>query len=368
MVARLLSLRRLPDVATISRALAQTDETSVEKLRALARRLTLERLGKLRPARVTLDFDGSVLSIGRCAEGTAVGFNKKKKGQRSYYPLLCTVAQTGQVLNVLHRPGNVHDSRGAEEFIALCIEAIRALLPSASVEVHMDSAFFSEAIVSMLARRKVEYSISVPFERLLELKAMIEGRRRWRRIDDAHAYFERSCKPKKWADTARFILVRKKTRFQRKEPIQLDLFIPHEYGYDFKVIVTNKTLSAGKLIAYHYGRGSQEGVFAELKTHCQLEYVPTRTLAGNQTYMLCAIMAHNLGRELQMMVKPPARCTNGKRTALWCLVTLETLRRTLVQRAGRLIAPQGKLTLAMSANDKVRTELLHYLATLDRAA
>ena len=64
-----------------------------------------------------MDFDGSVLSTGRVAEGTAVGFNKKKKGQRSYYPLFSTIAQTGQVLDLYHRPGNVHDSNGAEQFI-----------------------------------------------------------------------------------------------------------------------------------------------------------------------------------------------------------------------------------------------------------
>ena len=64
-------------------------------------------LAPLRRGRV--DFDGSVQSTGRRAEGTAVGFNKKKKGQRSYYPLSATIAQTGQVLDVHHRPGNVHD-------------------------------------------------------------------------------------------------------------------------------------------------------------------------------------------------------------------------------------------------------------------
>ena len=77
----------------------------------------MERLVAERFASVTLDFDGSVLSTGRHAEGTAVGFNKKKKGARSYYPLFCTVAQTDQVLDVHHRPGNVHDSNGADTFI-----------------------------------------------------------------------------------------------------------------------------------------------------------------------------------------------------------------------------------------------------------
>ena len=57
--------------------------------------------------RITVDFDGSVLSTRKHAEGSAVGFDKHKKGARSYYPLHCAIAQTGQVFDVLHRSGNV---------------------------------------------------------------------------------------------------------------------------------------------------------------------------------------------------------------------------------------------------------------------
>ena len=44
-------------------------------------------LGHLRcrppsPARLTLDFDGSVIGTPRMAEGTAVGYNKKKSATR----------------------------------------------------------------------------------------------------------------------------------------------------------------------------------------------------------------------------------------------------------------------------------------------
>ena len=124
MVRRLLGLERLPDVATVSRALASLDDSSVTNLRRFSRQRVLEQLNHLGLARITLDFDGSVLSTGRFAEGTAVGFNKKKKGQRSYYPLFCTVAQTGQVLDVWHRPGNVHDSNGGKAFILACIREI----------------------------------------------------------------------------------------------------------------------------------------------------------------------------------------------------------------------------------------------------
>ena len=114
MVKRVLGLKRLPDASTVSRSLASADEQNVAKVRSESRHLVMERLVDEGFSRVTLDYDGSVLSTGRHAEGTAVGFNKKKKGARSYYPLFCTVAQTDQIFDIHHRPGNVHDSNGAD--------------------------------------------------------------------------------------------------------------------------------------------------------------------------------------------------------------------------------------------------------------
>ena len=138
MVKRVLGLKRLPDVSTVSRSLASADAQSVGKVRVESSTVVMERLVAERFASVTLDFDGSVLSTGRHAEGTAVGFNKKKKGARSYYPLFCTVAQTDQVLDVHHRPGNVHDSNGADTFIEHCVRTVRASLPRAKIEVRID--------------------------------------------------------------------------------------------------------------------------------------------------------------------------------------------------------------------------------------
>jgi hypothetical protein len=56
----------------------------------------------------------------------------------------------------------------------------------------------------------------------------------------------------------------------------LDLFLPYEYGYDFKVVVTNKTLRPTKVVTFHEGRGSQEGIFGELKTDRQMGYIPVK--------------------------------------------------------------------------------------------
>lgn len=368
LVLRLLGITQVPDVSTVSRTLAAMDSTSVEQLQRLVSAWVLTRLKQLGLQRVTIDFDGSVIGTGRYAEGTAVGFNRKKKGQRSYYPLFCTVAQTGQVLAILHRSGNVHDANGAQAFIAQCIEQVRLALPGVIVEVRMDSAFFSDDIVSMLDQQGIEYTVSVPFERFTVLKKHIEAQRQWQRLDADSEYVEMQWKPKSWRKTRRFLLVRRRSKIQHKEPLQLDLFVPYEYGYEFKVVLTNKTLTPAKIVAFHNGRGSQEGIFAELKTQSQMDYVPTRTWCGNQVYLLAAVLAHNLTRELHMRVREPARKTQPKRPALWDFEQLDTLRKRIVQRAGRLIRPQGKLTLSMSANEAVKNDLLHILDVLENAA
>ena len=368
MVKRVLGLKRLPDVATLSRMLKDADPKSVDRLRHLLRRLVVDRLRELALSRVTLDFDGSVQSTGRRAEGTAVGFNKKKKGARSYYPLFCTIAQTLQVLDFLHRSGNVHDSRGARTFIAECIGLIREALPHAVIEVRADSAFFSDELVTVLRGHHVEFTLSVPFERFVELKGMIEGRRRWRRFDADRSFFERLWKPKCWEQAYRFVFVRTRAKKQQKGAVQLDLFVPYEYGYEFKVIITNKRVGVGTVLRFHEGRGAQEGIFGELKTHCAMGHVPVRRCLGNQMYLLAGLFAHNLVRELQMRTEKQSRGTMDNRAALWVFEQVDTVRKTLLQRAGRLTRPAGTLTLTISGAGMVKEKLLGMLHRLRPAA
>ncbi len=368
LVARTLGLRRLPHVSTVSRGLARIDRQAVAKVKEFSRTLVLDRLEREQLPRVTLDFDGSVISSGRYAEGLAVGYNAKKKGQRSYYPLFCTVAQTAQVLDALHRSGNVHDSNGALSFMGECIAAVRERLPQALVESRKDSAFFSDETVSFLYEQGVEFTISVPFERFPELKGIIEGRRRWRRLDREWDYFETYWSPGRWPFRYRVLLLRHRVRIHRKEPVQLELFAPYQQGYEFKAVLTTKSGSAKAILLFHNGRGSQENQFSELKSQCQMDYVPTRYLAGNQVYFLSTLLAHNLYRELQMSAHDAQRGTTPKRAAHWIFMEAATFRHRMIQLAGRLTRPQGRLRLTLSGNEVTRREYLGLLQGLKRAA
>lgn len=372
MMCRVLGVSQLPDVGTVSRTLAAATRTSVEGLRGEIRGLVLERLAKLQLATVTLDFDGSVQSTRRHAEGSAVGYNKKRKGARSYYPLFCTVSQTGQFLDMHHRPGNVHDSRGAEEFIATKIADVRGVLPRARIETRLDSAFFSESLLGVLERLGVEYSVSVPFERFPGLRARILRRTSgWKRIDDDHSFIEIGWRPKSWAesDTRRFIAVRTRRPVRRKGPLQLDLFEPRDHEHEYKVFVNNKPVGAPAAMLFHNGRGNQEGILGEGKHWASLDYVPCRRLVANQLYSLCAVLAHNLGRELQMATSEP-RTTRAQpsRSAIFDFSTLGTLRHLFLRRAGSLARPANRLTLTIAASGPAREGIERTVRRLQAAA
>jgi len=368
LVARVCGVRRLPDVATVSRTLASFDDESVENLSTLTEDMVIERLKKLTLKKLTIDFDGSVQSTSGHAEGTAVGFNKKKKGARSYYPLFATIAQTSQFYGMHHRPGNVHDSNGAVDFIAQTLYRLAKELPGAQLESRIDSAFYDKSIFHVLDGLDSDFTCSLPFERFPKCKTIIEARQRWGRIDADLSYFESDWKPDKWNRQYRVLIIRKRSKKQVKGPLQLDLFTPIEHGFEYKAIATNMTGAAADILLFHNGRGSQEKLFGEAKQHSALDVIPTRRKVGNQIFILAGMLAHNLGRELQMATRPADRGDLAKRPAKWEFENLGTIRQHLLHNAGTLARPQGELTLTMNANDAVRDELTRYLDGLMRNA
>ena len=362
MVLRALGLKRLPHVSVISRSLKEMDDRCVEKLGDLNCDLVKDRLHHERFSILTFDFDGSVISTqsGK-TEGTAVGFNKKKKGARSYYPLLATVAQTGQVYRIRNRSGNVHDSNGARAFIAEVLNEARTEFPTTRLESRLDSAHFNEDTCFWMDQNGIEFTISVPFERFTELKGFIQTRKRWRKIDKEWTFFEMDWRPKKWNQNFRFIFYRQKVHKQRKGPIQLNLFVPMDMEYDYKVVVTNKNVKAKAVLFFHNGRGSQETIFGDMKTDCPLDYIPTRRRVGNEIWMLSAVMAHNLSHEIQMRSLKRTVMTSPKRACRYIFEKLGTLRHRLVQKAGRFTRPNGVLTLTLSGNKAIADEISNFI-------
>lgn len=342
-------MERIPHVSTIGRCFnrhfgeAALGRIRSANLRALA---AIPQRGAIR----TLDFDGTVFRTRRKAQNTATGFNPSRKGERSYYPLFCTLAQTSQVLDVLHRPGNVHDSNGAAAFMEACIAALPA---GADVEVRADSAFFGEGIVATLDPL-CRFTLSLPFARFPVLKGRIEARRKWARIDAETDCFEMAWRPESWSHRrVRLIAVRRRQKVRRKGPLQLDLFEPMDFEYSYSVVATNDDRSAGRLVSRHHGRGSQEGLLGELKDQLHAGVTVFKTQAANAGSMWASIYAHNLLRTIQMATRAPERdAKSWKRPACWSFQKAKTLR-GLIVRAARIKRPQNRTEIVVAGDREI---------------
>ena len=143
--ARFCGLSRIPSDRTVVNWLKQFTQTSLRALMRLNSELLYEQIQKLGLRRLTIDLDGTVIRTGDKVAWAMRGFNPHHPKDPSYYPLLAHLAQTGQILRLKNRPGNVHDSKGAERFVRELIGEIRTRLGCAlTLEFRMDAAFFQQ--------------------------------------------------------------------------------------------------------------------------------------------------------------------------------------------------------------------------------
>jgi hypothetical protein len=113
LVTRFCGVAWLPTRRTVADWLRQFTQETLAPLVALNRDLVTEALARLELPRLTIDVDGLVIRTGATVGWAFRGFNPHHRKDPSYYPLVAHVAQTGHILRLKNRPGNVHDSTEA---------------------------------------------------------------------------------------------------------------------------------------------------------------------------------------------------------------------------------------------------------------
>jgi hypothetical protein len=349
LVKRFCELLRLPREGSVSRWLKRFTHKSLMALVEINSQIVSEAIEKQSLGRLTVDVDGSVITTGATVQWAYRGFNPHHRKDPSYYPIFAHLAQTGHILRVKNRPGNVHDSHGAVAFMRELIDDMRARLGSAlPLEFRMDGAFFQKEIIELLERRKSHYAIKVPFVKWLGLVPIIRERQRWHRLREGMGYFEVSLNVAAWDKTLRVVVCRKPVHHQTPKNFQLDLFDPDNGYYEYSGVTTNLELKAPALLDFMAGRGAQEKTFAELKGQWALDAVPTRHYSANSAWQQLAILGHNLLRNFQLQTLATEKPRSRKRTCSYLLHSLKTIRFKLIHQPARLVKPQGYSVLRFS--------------------
>jgi Transposase DDE domain group 1 len=366
LVARFCGLARLPSSRTVSNWLKQFTQATLAPLVELNHDLVVETLGAWRLPRLTIDVDGTVVCTGAQVRWAFRGFNPHHRKHLSYYPLLAHVAQTGHILRLKNRPGNVHDSKQAGAFVRELIDSVRAGLGRAlPLEFRMDAAFFQRDILRLLAARGCAYAIKVGYWSWLPLKQLAAERREWTLLAPGVTGFEHRLTIPQWGLAVRVMIYRKHVRHASRKNFQLDLFTPDDGHFEYYAVATNMTLALPALFAFVCGRGAQEKTIAELKGEFALDVVPTNHYGANSAWQQLSVLAHNLIRSFQLDTGAEPKRRSRKRTYAFLFRSMRTLRFLVIARAGRVVRIGGRTRLRLAENPSVRQlyeKLEHALA------
>jgi hypothetical protein len=366
LVARFCGLARLPTARTVSNWLKQFTQTTLAPLVKLNHDLVVEALAAWRLPRVTIDVDGTVICTGAQVQWAFRGFNPHHRKHLSYYPLLAHVAQTGHILRLKNRPGNVHDSKQAVTFVRELIDSVRAALGRARpLEFRMDAAFFQRDILRLLAARRCDYAIKVGYWSWLPLKQLAAARREWTPLAPGVTGFDHQLTIPQWDLAVRVMVYRKHVRHPSRKNFQLDLFTPDDGHFEYYAVATNMTLGLPALFAFVCGRGAQEKTIAELKGEFALDVVPTNHYGANSAWQQLSVLAHNLVRSFQLATGVEAKRRSRKRTYAFLFRSMRTLRFLVIARAGRVARIGGRTRLRLAHNPSVQRlyeRLQHALA------
>jgi hypothetical protein len=248
LLARFCGLRRLPTDRSVVNWLKRFTISGVRALGAVVSELVFEQVERLRLSRLSIDLDGTVLRTGTQVRWAVRGFNPHHPTDPSYSPLLAHLAQTGQILRVKTRPGNVNDCRGAEEMVRDLVAEIRGCFGGRlPIEFRMDAAFFQEQMLTLLARLQCGYAIKVPFWQWLGLKKLVAVQKQWIRIAEAIDAFETTLGIPQWDLWLRVVVYCKRVHHRSPKNFRLDLFHPGDGSFEYSAVTSNNPRRCGSL-------------------------------------------------------------------------------------------------------------------------
>jgi Transposase DDE domain group 1 len=357
--ARLCGWRRMPSDRAVVNWLKQFTQTSRRALARLNSELLYDQIEQLKLRRLTIDLDGTVIHAGDKVAWAMRGFNPHHRQDPSYYPRLAHLAQTGQILRLKNRPGNVPDSKGAETFVRELIGEMRARLGRAlTLEFRMDAALFQQKLLKLCARLGCCYAVTVPCCRWTGVKAVIAAQSRWTAVAGDIDCFETRLELAPWGLELRVVVYRQRVHHPSPKNYQLDLFSPADGYFEYSAVATNLTLAPQARWYFAAGRGAQEKTCAELKGEFALEVVPPNHYGAHSAWQQLSILAHNLIRSFQMHSALAApKPHSHKRTYSYRIASMKTLRFLLINRAARLARVSGRKVLRFSSNPA--TEILY---------
>ena len=366
---RFCSLRDLPTDRSMSTFLRMFTDKGLEALNALNADVVAHKIKALRARTLTIDVDGTVVCTGKQVGGAHRGYNPHHRKVPSYYPITAYLADSGHFLRAHNRPGNVNDGSASIGFLKDVFTQVKESLGEAyTLRFRMDGDYFKQDVIDTIDTNKAFFAIKVPFWKGLDLQNKIRQCTNWQRVEKGVDGFTSTLTVKKWERTFNIAIFRKRVMHKTRKNYQLDLFDPDDGTFEYSAVATNLSLKLRALWRFMAGRGMHEKAIGELKTGLSFDTIPTYDYHANSTWQQFVILAHNLLANFQIETGLTQRNRTLKNTNRWPLKSIRTLRFELINRAGFLVRPKGRLTLRLQPNKYAQKQYRKICNALKKAA
>ena len=287
---KIVGLCGFPVQSTISRFLSSVKVSVAKQISALNFDFIMKLRKQYRGLReITLDLDSHVIAVYGNQQRAALGYNPKKKGRKSYHPLLCFVGETRDYIGGVLRSGKHHSSYKAVDFIKGLVKKLPSHIKR--IRLRADSGFFSTDLIKYLVKEGIEFAVVVPMQPWVQRKIRHMGL--WQSIGRGIAVGECSYIVNR-VTTLRMVVVRQKVRANARPRKQLRLLNTEEVKYDYQVIVTNSGKAPEQVWRFYNQRACCENFIKEGIYSLGLDKVVSHSYAGNCTWFELLMLGYNL--------------------------------------------------------------------------
>jgi len=286
---QIAGLTGFPVQSTLSRFLGGVEEVTIKQIKDAGDALLVKiRKGFHSLKTVTLDLDSHVITVYGNQEKAAKGYNPKKRGRKSFHPLLCFIGETRDVLGGRLRSGDCADNADAKGFVE---EMVKKLARGLRVRLRADSGFFHADFIRWLKEQSIIFAIVVP--QWLHIQRLILKVKAWREISPGIwvGQFQLCLGGK---DYVRAVVVRKAVAQEEGPRKQLKLFREQEIRYDYQVIATNSHAAGEYVWRFYNQRACCENMIKEGIQGFGLDHSICHSFAGAQFYFELVLLAYNL--------------------------------------------------------------------------
>jgi len=286
----LSGLQAIPSQSAQSRFLARARIASAHALLAENRALVARvRRGFADSETVTLDFDSHVQTCLGRPQRSAVGFNRRRPGARSYKPLFAFVGETRDFVGGKFRPGNAPELAGAKALLRQLRRWLKGIGFRGRLQFRGDNGCYAGWFLEELERSGTSYAIVA---HLPGLAGRLVGLQ-YRALDGEYAVAEFWHRATTWKRARRMIAIRR--RLDPKEPKRgQQLKLLEAEGYSYQVIVTNLNAPPEEVWRFYNKRCNVENLIKEGRLGFSMDEVCSHHYAANALHNWLALLAGNL--------------------------------------------------------------------------